>query len=101
MDNVLCAANSANMMFYFNEEHYGILPDEVKKELKRLCVLYCADVGGIITMGFSESHKLMITTLEPIDEIGAELKVRQMQREQAELFRQLEKFSEMLSQGLL
>ena len=90
---ILCAANSANMLFYFNEEKYGILPEEVKKELKILCVLYCSDVGGIISMGFSEDHRLMISTIEPIDEIGAELKIEKMRRDNEELFSMLEGFS--------
>ena len=93
MDNILCAANSANMLFYFNEEKYGILPEDVKKELKIICVLYCPDVGGIITMSFSDEHRLLISTIEPIDEIGAELRVKQIRRDNEELFSMLEEFS--------
>lgn len=92
MDAVLCAANASSMQFYFNEERYGILPEEIKKELKVICVLYCADVGGIINFSFNSAHSLEITTMQPIDEIGAELKVRQIQREHAELFEKLEAF---------
>lgn len=90
---VLCGANASNMKFYFNEERYGILPKAVKEELKILCVLYCADVGGVITLGFDGEHRLRITTLSPIDEIGAELKVKAMQTENRELFEMLEEFS--------
>lgn len=91
-EQVLCAANAQSMRFYFNEEIYGMLPKAVKEELKVLCVLYCADVGGVITLSFSEDHRLCITTMEPIDEIGAELKVKEMQREHQELFEMLEEF---------
>ena len=90
---VLCGANASNMKFYFNEERYGILPKAVKEELKILCVLYCADVGGAITLSFDEDHRLRITTFSPIDEIGAELKVKAMQLEHQEFFGQLEEFS--------
>ena len=90
---VLCGANASNMKFYFNEERYGILPKAVKEELKILCVLYCADVGGAITLSFDEDHRLRITTLSPIDEIGAELKVKAMQLDNQEFFGQLEEFS--------
>lgn len=93
MENILCAANSSNMLFYFNEDKYGILPEDVKKELKIICVLYCADVGGMITLSFSDEHRLLISTIEPIDEIGAELKIKQMREQNAELFSMLEEFS--------
>ena len=93
MENILCAANSSNMLFYFNEDKYGILPGDVKKELKIICVLYCADVGGMITLSFSDEHRLLISTIEPIDEIGAELKIKQMREQNAELFSMLEEFS--------
>ena len=93
MNDMLCAANSANMLFYFNEEKYGMLPEDVKKELKIICVLFCSDVGGIITMSFSEDHRLLIMTIGPIDEIGAELKIEKMRRDNEELFSMLEEFS--------
>ena len=91
--NILCAANSANMRFYFNEEKYGMLPEDVKKELKIICVLYCSDVGGAIILSFSEDHRLLISTMEPIDEIGAELKITKMRKDNEELFSMLEEFS--------
>ena len=94
---VLCGANASNMKFYFNEERYGILPKPVREELKKLCVLYCADVGGAIVLAFDASHHLKITTLEPIDEIGAELKIKSVQQEYAELFGMLEAFSRQFS----
>ncbi|MDO4266735.1 MAG: DUF6145 family protein [Eubacteriales bacterium] len=90
---VLCGANATNMKFYFNEERYGILPKAVKEELRVLCVLYCSDVGGAITLSFDETHRLRITTLAPIDEIGAELKVKAIQQQYEELFSMLEEFS--------
>ena len=93
MDTVLCGANAQSMRWYFNEEDFGILPEEVKKELKLICVRYCADVGGAITISFDGDHRLHLQTIDPIDEIGAELKIRRMQEDNAELFAQLETFS--------
>lgn len=81
------------MKFYFNEEDYGILPGPVKEELKKICVSYCMDVGGIITLSFRDDHKLLIRTMEPIDEIGSELKIKQMRASQEEFFSKLEEFS--------
>lgn len=94
MENVLCAANATNMKYFFNEEKYGILPDQIKDELKVILVSYCADVGGTIIFSYSDEKKLLITTLEPIDDIGAEMKVKEMQKDNSELFSQLELFAE-------
>lgn len=93
MDTVLCGANAQSMRWYFNEDDFGILPEEIKKELKIICVGYCSDVGGAITLTYDQDHKLHIQTIDPIDEIGAELKIRQIQERNAELFEQLEAFS--------
>ncbi len=93
MDSVLCCANAQSMKYYFNEEEYGILPDEVQAELKIALVNYCADVGGIIMLVFDDEHKLHIQVMNPIDEIGSELLVRRIQRGKAELFKQLEEFA--------
>jgi hypothetical protein len=96
MSRVLCGANSSNMKFYFNEADYGILPKEVKERLKIICVLYTSDVGGAITLEFSESHALRLVTIAPIDEIGAELKIKNIRDENRELFEKLEEFDEKL-----
>ncbi len=93
MDTVLCGANAQSMRWYFNEEDFGILPEGVKKELKVICVSYCADVGGAITISYDQDHRLHLQTIDPIDEIGAELKIRRIQSDNAELFEQLEMFS--------
>jgi len=81
------------MKYYFNEEQFRILPDQIKSELKVILVAYCSDVGGAITFSFNDNYDLIITTYEPIDEIGAELKVEKMRQEHSELFAQLELFA--------
>ncbi len=93
MDRVLCGANAQSMRYYFNEEDFGLLPEEVRKELKLLCVSYCSDVGGALTLSFDDKHCLHLQTIDPIDEIGADLKIRKLQSEYRELFAQLEEFS--------
>lgn len=93
MDKVLCGANAQSMKYYFNEEQFGKLPKAVKDELKLICVSYCADVGGAFTISFNADGALSLQTIAPIDEIGAELRVKKLQEEQAELFAQLERFN--------
>ncbi|MDO4488899.1 MAG: DUF6145 family protein [Eubacteriales bacterium] len=92
MEKVLCGANATNMKYYFNEEEFGILPQAVKDELKVLLVKYTSDIGGAITLQFSDSGRLAITTYDPIDDIGAELKIKKMQQDNEEFFSQLEEF---------
>ena len=45
---------------------------------------------------FSESHALRLVTIAPIDEIGAELKIKNIRDENRELFEKLEEFDEKL-----
>ena len=93
MEKVLCGANAQSMKYYFNEEQFGKLPKMIQDELKALCVSYCADVGGAVTMIFDDENHLSMQTIQPIDEIGAELLIRRIQREKQELFEQLETFA--------
>ena len=93
MDKVLCGANAQSMKYYFNEAEYGKLPKAVQNELKVICVSYCADVGGAFTLSFNDEGRLCFQTIAPIDEIGAELRIKKLQKENEELFEQLEKFN--------
>ena len=93
---VLCGASAYTKKFYFNED-FEALPQTVKDELKILCVLYTEDVGGTLQMVFDEEgHLHMRTSVEEddllYDEIGSVLKIKEMQREQEELFESLEMF---------
>ncbi|MDO4961484.1 MAG: DUF6145 family protein [Eubacteriales bacterium] len=92
MDKVLCGANAQSMKYYFNEEQFGKLPAAVKEELKAICVSYCADAGGVITLVFDDEGSLHFQTISPIDEIGSELIIGRLQKEKEELFSQLERF---------
>ena len=93
---VLCGASAYTKKFYFNVD-FEALPQTVKDELKILCVLYTEDVGGTLQMVFDEEgHLHMRTSAEEddllYDEIGSVLKIKEMQREQEELFESLEMF---------
>lgn len=93
---VLCGANYYEQKFYLNPV-YETLPQEVKDELKIMCVLFVQEVSGIIILEFNDNGDLNIVVtakdLDPyFDEIGSELKIKQMRNEKAELFEQLEMF---------
>ena len=76
---------------------FDALPEQIKNELQILCVLFTEEVGGTIRIAFDEEGSLLIRSEadeEDIlyDEIGAELKIKQIRQEKEELFRSLELF---------
>lgn len=93
---VLCGASSYEQKFYLNED-FKRLPSRIQDELKILCVLFTEDVGGILTLVFNEEGKLLLeVTAEEddffFDEIGSELKIRQIQREKADFLQAMEMY---------
>jgi len=90
---VLCGANAYEQKYYFNEDFKG-LPSHIQDELKILCVLFTEDVGGILTLVFNQEGELFLEVQAEendffYDEIGSELKIRQIQKEKAELLQSL------------
>ena len=93
---VLCGASAYEQKYYFNED-FKSLPSQVQDELKIMCVLFTEDVGGILTLVFDEDGKLLLETSADegdllYDEIGSELKIRQIRKEKAEFLQSLELF---------
>ena len=93
---VLCGASAYEQKYYLNED-FKSLPSQVQDELKIMCVLFTEDVGGILTLVFDEDGKLLLETSadegdQLYDEIGSELKIRQIRKEKAEFLQSLELF---------
>ena len=91
---VLCAASAYERKFYLNPE-FNSLPEEVKQELQIMCVLYTADVGGILMVVYDENGNLELKVDHKeddftFDEIGSVLKIKQYQAEKQELLEALE-----------
>lgn len=91
---VLCGANSYEEKYYLNPD-FDSLPDNIKDELKIMCVLYVNDVGGILTLVFDEEGDLQFEVtseeFDPMfDEIGSRLKIKQMQQEKQDLLQALQ-----------
>lgn len=91
---VLCGANAYERKFYLNPD-FEALPENIKDELKIMCVLYTEDVGGILTMVFEENGELCfeVTSEENdyfFDEIGSHLKIKELQRTKEELLESLQ-----------
>ncbi len=93
---VLCAASAYEEKYYLNPE-FDSLPEIVKQELQIMCVLYTADVGGILMLVFDENGNLELKVDHEendfaFDEIGSVLKIKELQRTKRDLFESLEMF---------
>ena len=93
---VLCGANSYEEKYYLNPD-FDQLPQSIKDELKIMCVLYVHDVGGILTLVFEDDGQLTLEVtseeFDPtFDDIGSQLKIKEIQREKQELLEALQIF---------
>ena len=91
---VLCASSAYEKKFWLNEDFRG-LPEQIKQELKIMCVLFTEDIGGILSLEFEEDGTLVMRVDSEesdylYDEIGSVLKIKQLQREKAELLEAVE-----------
>ena len=98
---VLCAASSYEQKYYLNPE-FESLPEAVKQELQIMCVLYTADVGGVLLLVFDENGNLELKVEHnegdfSFDEIGSVLKIKELQDTKEELFKSLEMFYKVYS----
>ena len=95
MENtVLCGANSYEEKYYFNQA-FDSLPQEVKDELRIMCVLYTEDIGGILLLEFDEEGNLQfqVEALEAdamFDDIGSVLRIKELRKTKRELLESLE-----------
>lgn len=100
---VLCGANSYEQKYYFNQD-FKSLPEDIKKELQIMCVLFTEDIGGVITLEFEPDGTLEFKVQADesdylFDEIGSGLKIRQYQRDKRELMESLELYYKVVFLG--
>lgn len=91
---VLCASSAYEKKFYLNE-NFNALPEDIKNELKIMCVLYTEDVGGILSLEFDKDGTLLFRVEADegdylFDEIGSALKIKELQRTKKDLLQSLE-----------
>lgn len=97
---VLCGASAYNKKFYLNEDFKG-LPEQVKNELKIMCVLFTEDIGGIFQLVFDEEGYLEFRTSADdgdllYDEIGCGLKIKELQQTKQDLLEALQMYYKLL-----
>ena len=93
---VLCVSNGYEKKYYFNEQ-FLTLPDEVRNRLKIITVLFTEEVGGILSMEYTEDGTLVLMTVADegdllYDEIACGLKIKQIKKEEEELVPSLDMF---------
>ncbi len=93
---VLCGASSYTQKYFFNEE-FARLPQNVKDELKAMCVIFTEQVGGVLVLEFAGDGSLEFRVEAAdndylFDEIESGLQIRRVQREKAELLKALETY---------
>ena len=94
---VLCVSNS--------NPDFDKLPDDVKNELKIMCVLFTEEVGGILDMEFDEEGNLLFKSSADegdllYDEIACGMLVKKYQYEKRELLESLEMFFKVFFLGM-
>ena len=93
---VLCGASAYEEKYYLNPQ-FSKLPEHIRQELQIMCVLYTADVGGVLLLVFDENGNLELKVEHnegdfSFDEIGSVLKIKELQDTKEELFKSLEMF---------
>lgn len=91
---VLCASNAYEKKYYLNED-FEALPQQIKDELKIMCVLFTEDVGGILSLVYEPDGTLVFDVDADegdllYDEIGSVLLIKRMREEKRELLESLE-----------
>ncbi|MDF2537883.1 MAG: hypothetical protein K0S76_904 [Herbinix sp.] len=91
---VLCASSAYKKKYWLNDD-FKALPEQIKQELKIMCVLYTEDIGGVLTLEFEEDGSLVFRVDSNegdylFDDIGSVLKIKELQRTKAELLEALE-----------
>ena len=101
---VLCGANAYEQKYYLNPDFEG-LPTQIREELQIMCVLFTEEIGGVLIVEFDdEDGTLLLKTTSQendfmYDEIGGELKIKQLLRDKQELFQSLELYYKIFVNG--
>ena len=98
---VLCGASAYEEKYYLNPQ-FEKLPEEVKKELRIICILFVDEIGGVFLMEFDEKGYLQFYTQAEdfdynYDEIGAALMVKEIEKQRRELIEGLEMYYRAIS----
>ena len=79
---------------YFLEPEFSMLPDGIKAEVQTVCVVVAQKLMCTFVMGFFEDGNVYFDIVKSegtidFDDIGAELEIKNIRREKAELLKAL------------
>ena len=101
---VLCASNSYEKKYYFNPD-FDRLPEDIKNELKIICLNFKQEVAGKLDMELDEQCNLLYKSKADekymiYDDIACGLLVKKNQYEKRDLLESLEMFYKVFFLGL-
>lgn len=90
---VLAAANCKEQKYYIAKE-FEVLPNEIKDEIKIVCVLTAQKLFCTFVIGFLEEGDIYFDVVREeseldFDDIGAELEIKEIRRKKKELLNAL------------
>ena len=96
-ENVVLSASSAYEKKFYLNEAFDKLPEDIKNELKIMCVLFTEEVGGILTLEFDENGTLLFKTEADendllYDDIACGMLIKKLQYEKRDLLESMEMF---------
>lgn len=90
---IVISASPYNHKYYF-EPRYDDIPNEIKEELIESIAAIAEKVNAIISLGFNKDGYIFIEQTADdnvfIDEIGADLEIKKLQRDKKELLKSLQ-----------
>lgn len=94
MDKIIMAAASFEKQKYFLDPSFSALPDSIKAEVQTICVVVAQKLMCTFVMGFFEDGNVYFDIVKSedtidFDDIGAELEIKEIRREKAELIKAL------------
>ncbi len=97
MEKSYLAVANAYSEKYFLSDDFANLPSSIKEEIQLALVKFAMDIGGIIGLYFDANGDLKIELNKEsddffYDDIGAELKVRELEKDEKDLFEGLEMY---------
>ena len=77
------------------EEEFKFLPDAIKDDLKKICIMMAEKLNCTFVVGFDDNGDVYFETVKhegdfDFDAIGAELEINRLQKEELELSRAME-----------
>lgn len=93
MERELLISVSPYVQKYYINEKFNDLPEDIKETLRAKLAVIAEKIHAIVSLGFSNGSEIYLEykyeDLSYMDEIGAELRIKKFQTEEAELLKSI------------